>query len=223
VRFWVCRLIFLANSTTTITQEGSIMKSKMLKFFPAIAVATAIGLAGCGGGSDDSQAPTSAPVIGQNGAVAVGDYDASDASCDIASFAPSMLAAVNSARSVARNCGSTAYAAASPLGWNALLGGASAAHAADMASNNAVSATLSTGETLTQFVDATDYEYAALGENVGRGYTTVAKLMDAMLASEEHCKKIMSSVLTEMGAACVKSGTGTNYWSQIFSVHKSVN
>jgi uncharacterized protein YkwD len=131
-----------------------------------------------------------------------------------------MLASVNAARAVPRSCGGVSDAAAKPLGWNSLLTSAAATHATDMANSNEISTTTNDGRTLTDLVDATKYEYSAVGENVAKGYPSVAKLIPALLASPEHCKKIMSPVLTEMGAACVRSGTGTFFWSQAVGVNK---
>lgn len=195
---------------------NQLLKALTVILFPAAITA-------CGGGSD-SDAPTSPPVIGQNGSVKVNTVSmSSDQTCEISNFAPAMLDAINKARSQARDCGGKAYGAAPAVGWNSLLTQAAVTHATDMASTGKVSETSSTGENLTDRVTLTGYEYAAVGENVAKGYTSVPKLLESLLSSGDHCQKIMSPVVTEVGAGCVKSATGTNYWAQTFGVHKSVN
>lgn len=174
-------------------------------------------LAACGGGSDESNS-SGPPVIGQNGAVNVASLElAAEQTCDISNFGPAMLAAVNNARAQARSCGGAAYGAAPALGWNALLGQASIEQASSMATSNKLADSGDVVERATR----TGYEFQAVGENIAQGYTSIPKLMAAFLASEDHCKKIMSPAVTEMAAACVKSATGKTYWAQTFAKHSS--
>ncbi len=173
-------------------------------------------LAACGGGDSDEGTASGPPVIGQNGAVKVAEVElAGEQTCDISNFAGAMLAAVNGARSQARNCGGAAYGAAPALGWNELLGQASIEQATSMATANQLS---DTGNVVAR-ATSTGYEFQAVGENIAQGYTSIPKLMAAFLASEDHCKKIMSPSVTEMAAACVKSATGKAYWAQTFAKH----
>lgn len=200
-----------------------IMKKSQYTRLASIVATSVLTLTACGGG-DSSDAPTKPPVIGQNGSVDVrGVTMSEDQTCEISNFAPAMLAAINQARAQARDCGGKAYGAAPALGWNSLLTQAAVTHATDMASTGKISETSSTGESLTDRVTLTGYEYAAVGENVAKGYTSVPKLMTGLLSSGDHCQKIMSPVVTEVGVSCVKAATGTNYWAQTFGVHKSVN
>lgn len=76
-----------------------------LKSLPCIGLIIAASmLTACGGGSDSNDAPSGPPVIGQNGAVNVNGVSMSaDQACEISNFAPAMLAAINQARSQARN------------------------------------------------------------------------------------------------------------------------
>lgn len=208
----------VTRKTTTL-----IMKKSHYSQLAIVLATSVLALTACGGG-DSSDAPSGPPVIGQNGAVNVNSVSMSaDQTCEISNFAPAMLAAINQARSQARNCGGKAYGAAPALGWNSLLTQAAVTHATDMANLGKISETSSTGESLTDRVTLTGYEYAAVGENVAKGYTSINKLMVGLLASGDHCQKIMSPVVTEVGVACVKAATGTNYWAQTFGVHKSVN
>lgn len=181
-----------------------------------ILAAMLVSLSACGGGSDDSSAASGPPVHGQNGSVNVSSVVLSaEYTCEIPDFARAMLSEVNRARSQARNCGGTAYGAAQALGWNELLAEASMAQAQDMAAANKLA---DSGSPVDR-VASTGYEFQAVGENIAQGYTTIPKLMTALLASAEHCKKIMSPVLTEMAAACVRSSSGKAYWAQTFAKH----
>jgi uncharacterized protein YkwD len=175
-------------------------------------------LSACGGGDSDDSASSAPPVIGQNGAVKVASLELADEqTCGISNFAGAMLSAVNGARAQARNCGGAAYGAAPALGWNELLGKASIEQATSMATANKLS---DTGNVVDR-ASSTGYEFQAVGENIAQGYASVPKLMEAMLVSEEHCKKIMSPAVTEMAAACVKAASGKNYWAQTFAKHAS--
>lgn len=183
---------------------------------PIAIVLCSFALAACGGGDSDESTTSGPPVIGQNGAVKVAEVELSEEqTCDISTFAGAMLSAVNVARTQARSCGGTAYGAAPALGWNALLGQASIEQATSMATANQLA---DTGDIVNR-ATSTGYEFQAVGENIAQGYTSVSKLMEAMLASAEHCKKIMSPSVTEMAAACVKSSSGKTYWSQTFAKH----
>jgi uncharacterized protein YkwD len=51
------------------------------------------------------------------------------------------------------------------------------------------------------------------GENIANGYGTEQAVMTAWLASEGHCKNIMSSSFKEIGA-----GREGNYWTQVFGI-----
>lgn len=184
---------------------------------PIAVLLCSFALAACGGGSDESKS-SGPPVIGQNGAVNVASLELADEqTCGISNFAGAMLSAVNGARAQARNCGGAAYGAAPALGWNELLGKASIEQASSMATSNKLADSGDVVERATR----TGYEFQAVGENIAQGYTSIPKLMAAFLASEDHCKKIMSPAVTEMAAACVKSSTGKTYWAQTFAKHSS--
>jgi|RifCSPhighO2_12_1023870.scaffolds.fasta_scaffold01339_3 uncharacterized protein YkwD len=190
----------------------------------ALNVSCAALLSACGGGGDDSSAPSGPPVLGQNGAIAVGAFPVSeDSSCGNANFAVEMLKAINAARAAARSCGSAGYAPAKALGWNELLSASSASQAEYMASIETITGVDAAGADVTARVSATGYDYHAVGENLAKGYPTVSKLMTALLQSPEHCQKIMSANISEVGAACVKAANGVPFWVQTFGLHRSAS
>lgn len=133
-------------------------------------------------------------------------------SCGLPDFRDSLLQQINAARSTGRTCGSTAWPAVRSLAWNDLLFSASAKHAADMALNNYFDHTSLDGRTLGQRVTAEGYRWRAVGENIAAGQGSVSAVVQGWLASEGHCRNLMSSHFNDVGVACVWSARGTPYW-----------
>jgi len=177
-----------------------------------LVAASAMLLTACGGGGDDG---SSAPVIGQNGAVDVNTVAMpAGQTCGIGNFAPALLAAINSARAQARNCGGTAYPAAAPLGWNSLLTQAAVRHSSDMASKGFFSHNGSDGSSYIDRINATGYADGGLSEvlaNPQGSHSAAGQIipqsMNSWLASPGHCASIMDPSFNELGAACVKAGS----------------
>lgn len=174
----------------------------------AATLIAASALTACGGGGDDG---SSAPVIGQNGAVDVNTVSMpAGQTCGIGNFAPALLAAINQARAQARNCGGAAYPAAAPLGWNSLLTQAAVRHSSDMASKGFFSHNGSDGSSYIQRINDTGYSDNGLSEvlNLSQGGAfSIGRSMNSWLASPGHCASIMDSSFNEMGGACVSSGS----------------
>lgn len=133
-------------------------------------------------------------------------------------FAQQVLDLVNAARTQARNCGATAYAAAPALTLNAQLGQAAQGHAADMAAQNYFSHTSKDGRTAGQRIAAAGYAYRTWGENIAAGQATAAQVVAGWLNSEGHCRNIMSANFRELGVGyAYKTGTQFgHYWVQNF-------
>jgi uncharacterized protein YkwD len=51
------------------------------------------------------------------------------------------------------------------------------------------------------------YNGIYVGENIARGYFTVADVMEGWLESESHCRNMMDTIYTEIGASKV-----AGYW-----------
>jgi len=122
-----------------------------------------------------------------------------------------MLAAVNALRQSGCTCGSTQMPPVKPLAWNEKLAAAALAHARDMDANNYFSHISPGGTSPIQRAMVTGYTGEYVLENIAKGYTSIGPLMQAWQQSEEHCKAIMDSLQTEMGAANVNT-----YWVQEF-------
>ncbi|OQP65010.1 hypothetical protein A4R26_14970 [Niastella populi] len=122
-----------------------------------------------------------------------------------------MLAAVNALRQSGCACGSTQMPAVKPLRWNDTLALAALAHARDMNANNYFSHISPGGTSPIQRAIMLGYSGKYVTENIAKGYTSIKPLMQAWLQSEEHCKAMMDSAQTAIGAANVNS-----YWVQEF-------
>lgn len=129
-----------------------------------------------------------------------------------------LLTLVNEARSAPRKCGAKTYGKQPPLTWNARLDEAAQGHATDMASRNYFRHTGKDGSSVADRVTRRGYAWRAVGENIAAGQPTPDAVMAAWLASEGHCRNIMSGAFTQLG-----TGTSTNtsskyriYWVQNF-------
>jgi uncharacterized protein YkwD len=122
-----------------------------------------------------------------------------------------MLTAVNALRQSGCTCGSTQMPAVKPLIWNDTLARAALAHARDMDAGNYFSHLSPGGTSPVQRAIALGYSGEYVTENIARGYTSIEPVMQAWLQSEEHCRAMMDSAQTVMGAANVNT-----YWVQEF-------
>jgi uncharacterized protein YkwD len=127
-----------------------------------------------------------------------------------------MLAAVNAARSQARNCGATAYAAAPSVRWSDKLFVATSAHSTDMATRNYFAHTSPEGQKFSDRAALAGYSFA-YGENIAAGRLGIASVMDGWIKSEGHCKNIMNPVVNDVAVACVGSSTSQyrTYWTMV--------
>lgn len=129
-----------------------------------------------------------------------------------------LLQLLNKARSQARQCGGQAYAAAPPLSWNAVLGGAAEAHSRDMANNNYFDHKDRAGQTPGDRAELAGYSAREIGENIAAGQAAAPRVLDGWLASPGHCANLMNPRFREMGAAYAvdpKSDAGI-YWTAMF-------
>ncbi|WP_416397034.1 CAP domain-containing protein [Allohahella sp. A8] len=132
-----------------------------------------------------------------------------------------MLDAVNRARAVTRSCGSTNYNAVPALSWNCQLDTAANRHARDMVNHDFFSHTGSDGSSMGGRISAAGYNWSAAAENIAAGQSSVTAVMNGWLASDGHCRNIMSSSTTQLGVALAIADPGTTaygrYWVQNFA------
>lgn len=132
------------------------------------------------------------------------------------SFAQRVLDLTNQARAQGRTCGTTSFAPAAPLAYNAQLTQAAQAHATDMATRNYFSHTSLDGRTVAQRITATGYAWRAIGENIAAGQTTPEQVVAGWLQSEGHCRNIMNPAYKELGVGYAQGGSYRTYWVQDF-------
>ena len=122
-----------------------------------------------------------------------------------------LLKLVNDIRLAGCNCGSTKMPPVAALTWNANLASAAIYQSKYMASIKSMVHTSANGETVGTRVTASGYNWTTVGENIATGQTTELQVFNDWMASESHCKNIMTTSFKEMGAA-----RADNYWTQVF-------
>lgn len=168
-------------------------------------------LVACGGGGGDE--PPAPPGDTPSAVVTA------DTSCALPDFQAEVMRQVNAARAMARSCGSTAMPAVDPLVWSNPLFTAAARHSLDMASHNHFDHTGTDNSSSAQRVSDAGYAWAATGENIAAGYGSVSSVMAGWLASEGHCRNLMSATFRDVAVSCVqRSGTTYgSYWTMLLA------
>ncbi|KLV04138.1 hypothetical protein ABT56_16150 [Photobacterium aquae] len=215
-----------------------------MKLIPITVLFSALVLAGCGGGGGSDSSSTNStggnktptPTTPDNsGSVDSGSVD--NGSTDTGNtgdntntnngddevlvpgetFAEKMLFAVNQARKQQQNCGGEIMPAVPALTWNTQLEDAAQLHSIDMANTQNMSHTGSDGSDAGERISRTGYQYSSWAENVAYGQADIDAVMTAWMNSPGHCKNIMSSSVTEMGAGMDMGNNNRNYWTQVFA------
>ena len=130
-----------------------------------------------------------------------------------------MVKYINQARSEKRSCGDKIYPPAQAVSWNSRLYSAANTHSRDMATHNLFSHIGSDNSTTEARISASGYDWKAVAENISGGTVTPEQTIDRWLASQGHCHNIMNPVYTEIGMACVVSGTSEFeiYWTLVLA------
>ncbi|MDD2058969.1 CAP domain-containing protein [Pseudomonas sp. GD03860] len=129
-----------------------------------------------------------------------------------------LLEMINAARGQQRQCGSQAFAATTPLAWNATLAGAAESHTRAMANQSFLDHVDRDGRTPGDRAELAGYAGQLTGENIAAGQDTPRKVVDGWLASPGHCANLMNPQYRELGAAYAvdpKSDAGI-YWTAMF-------
>lgn len=134
------------------------------------------------------------------------------------SDATAFLNAINAVRAVGRNCGSTAYAAAPALKWNAKLETAALLHSQDMANQNYFGHTGKNGSQPWDRMTSAGYAWRAAAENIAAGQPDLSAVMNGWVNSPGHCANLMSTAYTEIGMAKALNSSSQYgvYWTQDF-------
>jgi len=145
-----------------------------------------------------------------------------------------MLALINKARSVSRDCGGDngVMGPSMPLEWSEVLYASAYEHSNDLAMSDTFShygsgteydiTAMNKGGGRSSFYErilSQGYgEFYALGENIAAGQRSIEEVMEAWLKSPSHCANIMSDNFTEVGMAVVVNEESTYgiYWTQNF-------
>jgi uncharacterized protein YkwD len=129
-----------------------------------------------------------------------------------------LLEQINVARAQARQCGGQAFAAATPLAWNAELGSAAEVHSRAMANGNFFAHQDRDGRTPGDRAELAGYAGGQIGENIAAALDTPAKVVEGWLASPGHCANLMNPQYQDLGAAYAsdpQSDAGI-YWTALF-------
>jgi uncharacterized protein YkwD len=104
---------------------------------------------------------------------------------------------------------------APPLVLNEQLMTAAQGHALDMATNGRLSHAGSDGSTMRSRIDATQYDWSNIGENVAFGQPTATAVMTAWMDSPGHRRNILNPAFTELGIGHAVAADRP-YWVQTF-------
>ncbi len=148
----------------------------------------------------------------------VANAGAVECAAPTAEFENTMLAVVNQSRGVARMCGDESYDAVGSVLWNNQLSQAAVNHANDMVTHNFFSHDGSDGLSVSHRADAVSYNWRAIGENIAAGQMDIEEVHQGWIDSPGHCRNIMNSLYTEVGAACVTTDSANygSYWVVVF-------
>ena len=181
-------------------------------------------LSACGGSSSSPSAESGNSSDISNDSINIANNDDvvdldAESGCEPDEAEAEMLSQINAARAQNRSCGGDDFQATAPLKWNCSLEQAAFAHSSDMEENNFFSHTGSDGLSASARVNATDYTWMAVGENIAAGQTSISKVMQGWLNSPGHCRNIMEPRYKEVGTSLVNSSTADypTYWTQVFA------
>lgn len=73
------------------------------------------------------------------------------------------------------------------------------------------------GSSLGDRVNATNYEWSRIGENVAAGYTTPEAVVEGWMNSPGHRDNILNPEFEEIGISYANSADKTSYWTQVFA------
>jgi uncharacterized protein YkwD len=137
-------------------------------------------------------------------------------------FEDEVLALGNQRRAAGATCGTTAFPAVPALASNEQLRAAARCHSLDMATQNYFSHTGLDGSNPGARVAATGYVASTWGENIAAGYRTAQQVVDGWIASEGHCRNLMSRNFLEIGVGYAFDANSDydHDWTQNFGTRR---
>ena len=174
--------------------------------------------------SQEPTTPSESEATDQQNAVFTLNQDVIDNAANVGCeadpsvFKETLLQLTNASRVEARMCGVDFQSAVPVLQWNDQLAQAALVHSLDMAENNFFMHGGSDGLNVGDRVDATGYNFRAVGENIAAGQSDHAQVNQDWVESPGHCVNIMSEEFSEVGAACVRDPNSNyvTYWVVVF-------
>lgn len=183
----------------------------------------ALSLGACGGGGGDapdaggtpvSTNPPTTPAPTDPGQPAPTNPPTVAGTCDLPNFKQELLDRINALRAAGATCGGTAFPAVPPLAWNDKLTQAADGHALDMATKNYFEHDSQDGRTFVDRINAVNYTWRAVGENIAAGQPTVESVMSSWRDSAGHCANLMSANYADVGVACRPAASSANKYSK---------
>lgn len=136
-------------------------------------------------------------------------------SVEIISFHDQFLKHVNITRSRGRKCGKQFFPAAPALSLNSKLNQAAHKHSEDMFKYQFLEHTSSNGDTLVERMQAVNYSWRAVAENIAHNQKSIEQVIDDWLSSPGHCSNMMSADYIQTGIANVN-----RFWTQVYATPK---
>ena len=139
-------------------------------------------------------------------------------------FEDQVLLLVNQRRAQGAVCGGEFHGFAPDLATEQMLHNAAKRHSEDMAIRDFVDHFNPDGESMVDRVEAEDYPWWALAENIAAGYPTPQSVVDGWMASPGHCVNIMNPLYTQLGVGYAYEPDDTNappyvhYWTLNFGL-----
>ena len=104
----------------------------------------------------------------------------------------------------------------SQLTFNAELSNVATIKSQDMINKNYFSHTSPTYGSPFDMMKKFNISYKAAGENIAKGQTSPAQVVNSWMNSQGHRENILSTKFTDIGIGVAKDSNGTLYWTQMF-------
>jgi uncharacterized protein YkwD len=137
---------------------------------------------------------------------------------DRETIAHRVLDLTNEARSHARRCGRSLFAAAAPLMLAPVLESPALEHSKDMAAHDDLSHTGHDGSSPADRVTRSGYKWSHVGENLASGMISPEEVVNGWVGSPHHCENIMNPKFSQMAVAYSVNArsSGGIFWTQVF-------